>query len=171
MFGQKLLDRKHCVRRYVVMVQDPLVGEQFWPHTMNPLSQTFQNLKIKTSGWQCDQLWQTLSALSLCHQRNKLILSWLFTLTPALSWVRVIWRFPLHALPLCLRIYTEKPSFHPQWWLCSAIWHSPQSVAKDKRKLPSFIADDRYWGYRAPSLHKLSPPLNVLSKSIIQSRC
>lgn len=111
MFGQKFLDRKHCARRYVVMVQDPLVGEQFWPHTMNPLSQTSQNLKIKTSGWQFDQMGQTLSALSLCHQRNKPILSWLFILTPALSWVRVIWRFPLHALPLVSGYIQKNPAF------------------------------------------------------------
>jgi hypothetical protein len=46
-------------------------------------------LENKTSGWQSNQVGQTLSALSLCSWRNKSTRSWTLILTPTLFWGRV----------------------------------------------------------------------------------
>jgi hypothetical protein len=43
---QKLLDRKRCTCVRCAMVQDPRVGEQFRPYTMNPLPQMFKILDV-----------------------------------------------------------------------------------------------------------------------------
>jgi hypothetical protein len=46
-FCRNLLEGENCLRVCIVMKQDPLLGNQFWPHTTNQLYQMFQNLEIK----------------------------------------------------------------------------------------------------------------------------
>jgi hypothetical protein len=69
-FRHKLLDGKRWVWGRVVMEQDPLVGKQFWPYAMNPMSMTFQNLEIKLLVGSTDRVGQNVGAKPLCSRRN-----------------------------------------------------------------------------------------------------
>jgi hypothetical protein len=87
LFCQKLHDGKHFVWGCTDMVQDPLVGEQFWPHNGFTVSDV-PELGDETFSWPSDYVGQSLGTFSLCSQRNKWTQSLLLILTSTLSWGR-----------------------------------------------------------------------------------
>jgi hypothetical protein len=107
-----------CVTRHIVMVYNPLVKKQFWPHL---LSQMSQNLEIKilvNSATKWDKLLlHNPFAVKEINQHSLDFRFWHLHFFTA----QYVWRFPLHALPLCLSVIQKKLNFHPQWWLCSPI--------------------------------------------------
>jgi hypothetical protein len=58
----------------------------------------------------------------------------------------------LHALLLCLKVMLKNLSFHPQWWLCSAIRHYPYVVAKDEFNLPTSATAGLYINLLHPQI-------------------
>jgi hypothetical protein len=54
------------------------------------------------------------------------------------------------------RSLTEKPNFHLQWWVCSAICHCLRFVFIDQHKLPFWAAVGHQWSSWVSHLLKLS---------------
>jgi hypothetical protein len=85
------------------MVQDPLVGEQSWPYTMNPLPHMFKNLYIKllVNNFLVERFLQAETNKHCLHL-------WLWN--PDFIVAGWIWKFPLQALQLCFRIILTTPT-------------------------------------------------------------
>jgi hypothetical protein len=67
------------------MMQDPLVGEQFWPHTMNLLSQMFQNLEVKLLVDSVTR-WDKLSVHLQSKKQMNIVLTFDFDTGSFLGW-------------------------------------------------------------------------------------
>jgi hypothetical protein len=109
-FRQRLFVGKRCVWGRVVMVQDPLVGWQFWPHTTNPLSQKLEMKLLVDSltRWDKPSVHYPF-ALKETNQHCHDFWFWHLRFLVA-GWS---WGFPLNTLLLCLRVILKNPIFIP----------------------------------------------------------
>jgi hypothetical protein len=103
------------------MLQDPLVGEELWPHTTNPLSQTFQGLKGRLLV-DSPIRWDALSCIIPLQSKKQISIFFGFRFdTRALLGAGLSPTFPLHVLPLCLRVILKPQFSAPEPFVFSSV--------------------------------------------------
>jgi hypothetical protein len=139
------LTKNYVTLRRILVVQHSFLGEQFPHDTMNPPSQTFQNLEIK--------LWLTVwsgGTNSHCSvsllQKKQINFPDFWCLTSVLPCGGESTETSLASSAALCQGNSGKHRWYSQWLLHSAFRHLSRFIVRDQGKLLSSASVGRYWG-------------------------